>query len=476
MIAAKKMTCALGALSATMLAVLAGGCSTGSSIAGSHSSSPRVALDVRQAELTTEQSGSSISINAPASLDMPQTGAMRPAQVASNGGGSQQAAVTAGPAPSSGVNWQALADQPMPRTGGKTVVFNGNNLELPAESELLVGDNADGLTQVTFGADGADFDPSTSADGSMMIFASTQHRSTSDLYLQKVGSRAITQLTNDPANDLMPAISPDGSKVAFVSDRHGSWQLFVMPTRGGKAVQLTEQGAMDLKPSWSPDGRKLAFCRRGEQSGRWELWVIDVANPATMEFIGFGMFPSWSPKGGTGSNGGDLIAFQRARERGDRAYGLWLVEYKAGSVSNPVQIVAGKDFAATTPSWSRDGQYLAYARVRGQTTDVWLTTADGRSQVPVASGLGVASAPVFAGESRVQFVTSRGGRDAVWSADVSRGIASLNLSSDGGMGIAAKNTENPANPVMANAPADVQGQVPEEQATDPSTVAGAPTP
>jgi TolB protein len=278
----------------------------------------------------------------------------------------------------------------------------------------------------------------------------------------------------------MPAVSPDGSKVAFVSDRHGSWQLFVMPAQGGKAVQLTEQGAMDLKPTWSPDGRKIAFCRRGEQSGRWELWVIDVMNPATMEFIGFGMFPAWNPKGSTGPNGGDLIAFQRARERGDRAYGLWLVEYKQGMVSNPVQIVAGKDFAATTPNWSRDGQYLAYARVRGQTTDVWLTTADGRSQVPIASGLGVASAPVFAGNSRVQFVTSRGGRDSVWSADVTRGIASLNLAGDGALGVAAGNASGNANPVMANVPAEVpteetetmEGQAPE----DPSTVAGAPTP
>ncbi|MEM9374274.1 MAG: DPP IV N-terminal domain-containing protein, partial [Planctomycetota bacterium] len=172
------------------------------------------------------------------------------------------------------------------------------------------------VRQITASFAGSDFDPTPTPDGKHLVFASTQHRPTADIYVKPVSSSVVTRLTDDPAQDVMPSVSPDGQFIAYCSDRNGSWDVFVMSAEGGKSVQITNDGSHDLHPSWSPDGRRIAFCRLGQQTGRWEMWVAEVANPTSAQFIGFGLFPEWSPISGSGFNGADQILFQRSRERG----------------------------------------------------------------------------------------------------------------------------------------------------------------
>lgn len=297
----------------------------------------------------------------------------------------------------------------------------------------MTDDGLEPLSQVTYANDGSDFDPALSRDGKFMIFASTQHRPTADLYLQPTGSRTITQLTSDAANEVMPAVSPDGARIAFASDRSGVWNLFVMSTRGGQAVQLTNERTADLHPTWSPDGKRLCFSRLGTRSGRWELWVIDVQQPQTAEFIGYGMLPEWCPKAGTGANGADRIAFQRGRERGDRAYSVWTIDYKPGDAGSPTEIVPSADTAAINPTWSPDGQWIAFASVpviegrsgavRPSRGELWITSIDGASRVAVTSGRNLTTSPSWSRDGRLVFVSNRTGQDHVWSVGTQRAIA-----------------------------------------------------
>jgi hypothetical protein len=147
------------------------------------------------------------------------------------------------------------------------------------------------VARVTFAEEGADFDPCVSPDGSRLVFASTQHRATADIYIKRTDSRVVTQLTNDPAEDAMPKVSPDGERIAFASNRAGSWDIYVMPIGGGKAVQISSDLADEIHPSWSPDGSQLVFGRLGEATGRWEMWIVSLQNPSVAHFIGFGLFP-----------------------------------------------------------------------------------------------------------------------------------------------------------------------------------------
>lgn len=307
----------------------------------------------------------------------------------------------------------------------------------PAGAKLpgMALDVMESLAQVTFAKQGADFDPSISRDGKYIVFASTQHRTTADIYIKSVNGRTVTQLTADPAQDVMPALSPDGSRVAFASNRAGSWDIYVMSVTGGQAVQVTNDPAQELHPSWSPDGSKIVYSRLGQVSGRWEMWVTDIDQPMAAEFIGYGLFPSWCPVPGTGDNGRDKIVFQRSRERGDRAFSVWTVDYKQGDASSPTEIASDPAAACINPAWSPDGQWIVYASVpystktpsvagapRPAMADLWMCAVDGSGRVNLTTGRSVNLMPSWGADSRIYFVSDRGGIENIWSIGTEKAL------------------------------------------------------
>ncbi len=290
------------------------------------------------------------------------------------------------------------------------------------------------LSQVSFSIEGADFDPCVTPDGNQIVFASTQHRATADLYIKNVLSRVVTQLTNDPSHDVMPAVSPDGTRLAFASNRNGNWDLFVMPTTGGPAVHVTTETSHELHPSWSPDGRFLAFCRLGEVSGKWEIWVTDVGNSGVAHFLTYGLFPQWCPVASTGDNGSDRILFQRSRQRGDRAFGVWTIDYRNGQANNPTEIIANATSACINPAWSPDGKWIAFATVpnpsqwtgetsaRPSSADLWMIASTGDGLVRLTSGKSVNLMPTWSSKNQLFFISDRGGVDNIWSTSMNEPI------------------------------------------------------
>jgi TolB protein len=77
------------------------------------------------------------------------------------------------------------------------------------------------------------------------------------LYLIDIASGRVTELTDDPAHDSDPVWSPDGSTIAFTSDRGGTAQVCLMRPDGSKVRCLTD----GVQPAWSPDGKSLTFYR-----------------------------------------------------------------------------------------------------------------------------------------------------------------------------------------------------------------------
>jgi dipeptidyl aminopeptidase/acylaminoacyl peptidase len=319
-------------------------------------------------------------------------------------------------------------DEP-PQFVGKPVADDGDrparfvgvlNLygELPGGPEGMPDDALDNLQQVSFTPEGADFDADVSPDGKHILFASTQHRPTADLYHKPVDSQTVTQVTSDPANDTMPAFSPDGRRVAFCSNRSGSWDIYIKSLNGGHAVQVTDNPAQELHPSWSPDGAELVFSALGEQSGQWEMVVVDVANPAARRFIGYGLFPEFSPTG-------DKIVYQRARYRGTRWFSIWTIDYADGQGKRPTEIAASANAAVITPTWSPDGSKLAFAtvvsptsqdtRTRPRRADVWVVNIDGTERVRLTTDHFVNLQPTWGPDGQVFFVSNRSGTDNIWA-------------------------------------------------------------
>lgn len=79
-----------------------------------------------------------------------------------------------------------------------------------------------------------------------------------DIYVMNAYGSGQKKLTDSSADDSSPAWSPDGSKIAFMSNRANSLDIFIMNTDGSNVTRLTNNGRANFNPSWSPDGTKVA--------------------------------------------------------------------------------------------------------------------------------------------------------------------------------------------------------------------------
>ena len=86
-----------------------------------------------------------------------------------------------------------------------------------------------------------------------------------DIYLMRPDGTDVVNITNHPASDRLPSWSWDGSKIAFQSTRNGNTEVYVMDDDGSNVVRLTDDPAVDTSPSWTADGRVLFSSNR---SGR----------------------------------------------------------------------------------------------------------------------------------------------------------------------------------------------------------------
>src|SRR5689334_9763065 len=89
-----------------------------------------------------------------------------------------------------------------------------------------------------------------------------------DLWRFDLRTGAATRLTDDPAGNFEPALSPDGKRIVFASSRDGNAEIYVMDAAGGAARRLTFFHRDDWSPTWSPDGKRIAFVSDREGTPR----------------------------------------------------------------------------------------------------------------------------------------------------------------------------------------------------------------
>lgn len=279
-------------------------------------------------------------------------------------------------------------------------------------------DGGGNLAQVSFAIEGGDYAPDVDRTGTFMVYASTQHRPTFDIYRKSVDGRTVTQLTTDPSDDLMPSIAPDGSKIAFASNRNGNWDVYVMPIGGGAPTQLTADVDEEVQPTWAPDGRRVAFSRKNGRTNTWEIWIVDTQNPGLRAYVCEGFLPRWSPDAKK-----DVLLFQRARQRGSRLYGVWTIELVQGEGLSPTEIVSARNAAVLQPGWSPDGGKIVFTTVVNPSgdsewpdqSDIWIINSDGTSRVGLTNGRFRNMQPTWGADGRIYFVSNRNGIENIWS-------------------------------------------------------------
>ena len=143
--------------------------------------------------------------------------------------------------------------------------------------------NADGsgVTNLTNHSSG-DGAPAWSPDGAKIAFTSVRSGNFGDIYVVNVDGSGVTNLTNHSSGGYHPAWSPDGAKIAFTSVRSGNLgdsshnfgDIYVVNVDGSGVTNLTNHSSSNYHPAWSPDGTKIAF--QSDRDGNPEIYVVTV--------------------------------------------------------------------------------------------------------------------------------------------------------------------------------------------------------
>src|SRR2546425_1248491 len=188
----------------------------------------------------------------------------------------------------------------------------------------------------------------------------------------------IRELTNTTASNLRPAWSPDGKRIAFQSNRNGSYHIYVMDSDGGNVVQLTNGDADDRHPAWSPDGKFVAV-DSGDAAKR-EIWTIEVSSKRRTQVTKLGAitsFPIYLPDG-------SLIYVSEHVTIDQSWTDLWMVDPNATNTIDARSAVAGQIQAQGPFELSTDARQLLFASPRSGNFEIYSVTLDAAGKAALA--------------------------------------------------------------------------------------------
>jgi len=204
----------------------------------------------------------------------------------------------------------------------------------------------------------------------------------------------LTRISSGAHQDITPAISPDGSKIAFASNRDGQWDLYVLDLSTGETSRFTDTRAYEGNPTWSPDGKWLAYERY--QLNNLDIFIQDIdhtsgAIPLT-NHPGADYAPNWSGQG-------RKISFVSTRNGKQE---IWYADLDSQQADKAVLVPGIDGLSVDHPSWSADGRYLSWSIITDEGNHSLVTWDSTHPEAkPIYAGPG--DWPIWGGPGEILF-------------------------------------------------------------------------
>lgn len=187
-----------------------------------------------------------------------------------------------------------------------------------------------------------------------------------DIYSVSPDGETILKLTNNKYEDSDPAVSPDGTMLAYTSRRNENWDIYLLDLTTGAETRLTSNPHYDGAPAWSPDGRQIAF--ESFRSGDLDIWQMQLtAEPTPHNLTADSPAQDYAP---VWNDTGETIFFSSARAGDDD---IWALNPTSGTLTQ----LTSADTADEMPQWNAQQQQVAFITNRLGERDVFSVTPEG---------------------------------------------------------------------------------------------------
>jgi Tol biopolymer transport system component len=253
--------------------------------------------------------------------------------------------------------------------------------------------------------------------------------------LKRERNAAILQVTNGHGRNTQPDLSPDGTRVTFVSDRGGHLNIWTARIDGSLGKNLTRDQGSNEAPAWSPDGIWIAY-QATRDGGGPRIFIMNSSGTADRAVSpGIGMRPKWSPDGKQlayqGKDGIYVLDLAKGSERRfadgstcrepvwspDGKSLLYACEMQLFLDAHPITFSTG--MGAHAPTWSPDGERIAFTGVIGKSSALFMMKRDGTEVSRLAEIAGNQANPSWSRDGqRIYFDNDGNGNNEVYSLPV----------------------------------------------------------
>ncbi|MHB1345984.1 MAG: TolB family protein [Candidatus Humimicrobiaceae bacterium] len=210
-----------------------------------------------------------------------------------------------------------------------------------------------------------------------------------DIFIMNIDGSGLTQLTDNPTNDMYPQISPDGKKILYTSDINGTWQIMTMNTDGTEKRQITNGSYRSGYPTMSFDGKFIFY--EVYMENNWELFRIngDGSSPVRLTFNPGG--DDWHPVA-------HPFDFKVLFESGSvGSEDIFFMDFDG---ANKI-LISDYGIRKRTPCISKDGKYISFAGFEEEISSIYIMNSDGSNVVRLTSNPGFDTHPGISPDNKL---------------------------------------------------------------------------